>query len=285
MTTTASEQPTEITALQARKFDQMLFTAIRLFHIDDGRYERHMEEISLLCSDEQWGIVCNTMDMIRDPNFIKGELPADYDMVVSHHTAPAASDAPAPITGDKYPEATKFGKDLAAKHIGMIDNAVKEWAQTNVPYDWNDLLADISKSLGREYDPETPVYEYVEAIADLRQRLQAAEERATQAHAAWDQSETQWVHMANALGMPYDMDTHADMVAKAKAAEEQERGLRIELEDARIENEILRSQMTTYEEAKADEIIALARHRRRWQQAAGNLGVGDEDVQVRSLDE
>lgn len=99
MTTDTNERPTEITALQARKFDQMLFTAIRLFHIDDGRYERHMEEISLLCSDEQWDIVCNTMDMIRDPNFIKGELPADYDMVVSHHIAPAASDAPAPVTG------------------------------------------------------------------------------------------------------------------------------------------------------------------------------------------
>ena len=76
--------------MSKRDFERELFLAIEgFFGTRDwkdkrGRsYEWVMDDLAMLCSDEQWLIVDETLNMVRDPDYITGDAPLDTP--VSHN--------------------------------------------------------------------------------------------------------------------------------------------------------------------------------------------------------
>lgn len=63
--------------MSRREFDRALFRVIKAYTSDDDNYQWKMDDLSVACSDEQWEHVVNTLDMVHDPDFIKGELPLE----------------------------------------------------------------------------------------------------------------------------------------------------------------------------------------------------------------
>lgn len=62
--------------MNARDFNALLFRLIRAQNADeDDDIQYEMDDASLLVDDEQWEIICDTLAMAQDPEFITGELP------------------------------------------------------------------------------------------------------------------------------------------------------------------------------------------------------------------
>lgn len=63
--------------MDANEFDAKLFKVVEAFVGETPSYESLMDDLTMDCTDEQWQHVVDTLDMVRDPDFIKGELPPE----------------------------------------------------------------------------------------------------------------------------------------------------------------------------------------------------------------
>lgn len=63
--------------MDRRTFDRQLFGVLKAFVSNAADYEHQMDDLTMDCTDEQWQHVCDTLDMVRDADFIKGELPPE----------------------------------------------------------------------------------------------------------------------------------------------------------------------------------------------------------------
>lgn len=69
------------TTVTNHEFDRALAKCIQTFLDDHSDHQHYMDNLSVACrSEEQWNIVCDTLLMVSDPDFIIGELPADFPM-------------------------------------------------------------------------------------------------------------------------------------------------------------------------------------------------------------
>lgn len=72
-------RPLAATTVKNRDFDRMLRKRIETFLDDSSDHDHYMNDLAVACqTDEQWEIVCDTLHMVGDDEFIIGELPADY---------------------------------------------------------------------------------------------------------------------------------------------------------------------------------------------------------------
>lgn len=65
--------------MNSKEFDRKLFQAIKVYFGDDrdGWYTALMDDMAMNCTDEQWELLCNNLNMVYDSEFVKGELPPE----------------------------------------------------------------------------------------------------------------------------------------------------------------------------------------------------------------
>lgn len=141
----------------------------------------------------------------------------------------------APTNEDKYPEATKFGQDLAAKHMGMVEDAVKAWAKeqdataVDVGSDMGDTLANTLylaiSDLGRNnyQEIENKCNEafnaYRDYVANLRQRAEAAEGEVARLKEALKQAQSTFVTIQAYPDAESEMDCYSQIRGMIQQAE------------------------------------------------------------------
>lgn len=143
--------------MNKRQFERQLFKAIKAFeksNTDGSGYQHFMDDLSIGCTDEQWQIVNDTLEMVGNPDFITLLEKGVWGQPLIHENVKDVG------TSNKNPFREAYEKVWCQRmDAGMVSETYEEFLERRL-HEANRKIDSVQKAIAQHLDAELNEHHY-----------------------------------------------------------------------------------------------------------------------------